>query len=807
MRYHLVQVLKDGPSCKTFLAKTNDGQKVVIKQLKSSTAQIANQNHTEANILRALNHPQIPQHMDEYHENVEGKRRLHLVREYVDGIVLSKEIEAQKYTFSKDWQDVYQILVDLLSIVAYIQSVTPPIIHRDIKPSNLIRRRDGQIVLIDFDVATNDLEQTFGHDFAGTIGYQSPEQIAGEPSIQSDVYSVGALAVELLTNQKPRTLMKGMHLHWESACEDIPPKLYRWLEKMLDSEQSQRFSSAREAKTALMQLEGEKPLSGKHTSNLSAPDNVDSEFLKNLKEVAAEHLQTERQKREQANARKNRQREAKRRQSERDQKRALSSARQKQQIKQRAEVLRQEIRKSFDALISEIGGGRIPLERGLEFFWDSYKAKLQLRIGKSIVYVITEEMLILSAFLKDIEVPVNWDWKAHYAYYLTQRLAPTSMEHRQQLDDANEHINSLKQEISHLGFFGNLLKKTSLEQDLQDAQQKHDDLVAGLQEEAWDTIKSRCQLFSITKQDFTRRNQYDKEFTKFKRAFVASILVGLTNEFGIGDYAHEMVYLPSGEFMMGAVVHDTQALESEKPCHKVSLRNGFWLGKYPVTQVLFQAITGKKPSYFAGPDHPVETVSWCDAVLFCNMLSKKEGLETVYKLPQGFGFEMDFGKSKSLAQKIVVDWEANGYRLPTEAEWEYAARAGEYYLYAGGNKPDDVGWYGSCFWNGNDWENSTGGNSKKTTHPVGMKQPNAYKIYDMTGNIFEWVWDRFDAKAYRNRKTTTTYDPKGPRNGEARIVKGGCWYKTPKYARVSFRSSSQVGTRFQNTGFRLLRRS
>lgn len=219
-------------------------------------------------------------------------------------------------------------------------------------------------------------------------------------------------------------------------------------------------------------------------------------------------------------------------------------------------------------------------------------------------------------------------------------------------------------------------------------------------------------------------------------------------------FGGRFVLIPPGTMVMGS--DDRPA--DERPAHLVALDLPFMLGTTEVTQSEWLAVMGTRPSYFTGcgPTCPAEQVSWDDAQAFLDRLNVT-----------------DPGK---------------GYRLPTEAEWEYAARAGTTGNYAGTGVAAEMGWYYQ--------------NSGQTTHPVGGKAPNAWGLYDMHGNVAEWVQDYYSSGYYRTSPRT---DPRGPVTGEFRVVRGGSWLANTVDARSAARSQGLPGDRFDSVGFRVAR--
>jgi len=277
---------------------------------------------------------------------------------------------------------------------------------------------------------------------------------------------------------------------------------------------------------------------------------------------------------------------------------------------------------------------------------------------------------------------------------------------------------------------------------------------------------------------------------------------------GSTDYA----YVPPGDLMMGSPEGETFRLEDEIPQHKVQITRGFWMKVNEVTQVEWTALMGTAPSYFpdCGDDCPVDRVSWWDAVAYCNELSRKEGLEECYELSgctgeAGGGCEDPVPTcigDYSCATVVFAGPACSGYRLPTEAEWEHAYRAGTTTPFYNGQIST-----ASCADEGLDliaWFCGSEGNG---THPVRRKEPNAWGLYDMSGNVSEWVWDWYDAGFYAGRPDPDA-DPLGPALAadlEVRVHRGGSHGDTAPSCRAADRGSEPPDSRALFLGLRPVR--
>ncbi|MFG2774576.1 formylglycine-generating enzyme family protein [Streptomyces sp. NPDC048350] len=215
---------------------------------------------------------------------------------------------------------------------------------------------------------------------------------------------------------------------------------------------------------------------------------------------------------------------------------------------------------------------------------------------------------------------------------------------------------------------------------------------------------------------------------------------------------HAMIAVPAGPVTLSDRRTQRSWTVEVAPC---------LIATYPVTRALYARVTGERPGAAVGGELPVEGVSWWDAVRFCNALSEREGLTRAYLLPADGGGDVE------------RDTSADGYRLPTEAEWEHACRAGT----AGPRYGplDEIAWHR--------------GNSEERIHAVGGKRPNPWGFHDMLGNVWEWCWDVYDAEVY----------------GSYRVLRGGGWFDEHWSCRASVRRRSHPTFRVDDVGFRLAR--
>jgi formylglycine-generating enzyme required for sulfatase activity len=267
--------------------------------------------------------------------------------------------------------------------------------------------------------------------------------------------------------------------------------------------------------------------------------------------------------------------------------------------------------------------------------------------------------------------------------------------------------------------------------------------------------------------------------------FVLAVTVSAQNR--IPD---TFVRINGGTFTMGS--HETEPDRSpDEGQHQVTI-SAFYMGKYEVTQREYEEIIGTNPSRFKGPNRPVENVTWFDALEYCNRRSEQEGLQPVYTI------------TVEGERRTRASWDrgANGYRLPTEAEWEYACRAGTTTFFSTGSNitSDQANYDGQFPYNNNDK-----GTYRRRTTDVGSFPANAWGLHDMHGNVWEWCWNQYGRYESTPQTDPFEYPSAIAQHIYSRVVRGGAWNTTGRENRSAYRRNLHWTRNYDSLGFRLAR--
>jgi len=303
-----------------------------------------------------------------------------------------------------------------------------------------------------------------------------------------------------------------------------------------------------------------------------------------------------------------------------------------------------------------------------------------------------------------------------------------------------------------------------------------------------------------------RKQTYNLTFTPYDTLHYNTV----TKDVEITVIPLNMVPIPAGTFLMGTSTSEPWYRADEGPQHQVTL-DGFYMSEFTVTQELYEAVVGINPSYYiysvkgeseTPQQLPVERVKWCDTLVFCNKLSMMMGLTPAYRIPafNNSTDPSDWGKTpKNSTDPNLPLWDAveivpgsNGYRLPTEAQWEYACRAGTTTAYYTGDIADEnTGWY---------FEFMIGKDVDISFHKVGMLPANPWGLYDMHGNIYEWCWDRYN----NSYSGASQINPTGPSSGMDRVLRGGFYHSDGDQSRSAYRNRFCIYTIRWYDGFRIV---
>jgi serine/threonine protein kinase/formylglycine-generating enzyme required for sulfatase activity len=730
----------------------------------------------EAAVGRSIEHANVAS----VHEVLVEGERLGLVMDLVNGKSLTSIIKDGALAFNH----VVKIINPLCFALDHLHS--KGIIHRDLKPENIKLTQEEKPVILDFGIAKMDSneEMTKTGVLMGTVSYMAPEQIdAKKVDAAADRYALGVIVYEMLAGRRPwekgtsegriytLKLQGALNpLHYMKS--DIPMRVSKVVMKMLSTRVEDRYSSCLEFLSDLM----DRPLSSFGVSK----DKIEEEVtIPNITLTEADLEAARKEYTELMSAVEDL------KVGQAAEERNLSSLQKsRDEALEKAEGKIQKIRESADQELEKVVGSEHSSNDG------SDKSDRQKEATAEIDSLKKAKSSNLSKY-KQAKKEYASGWNSFVSMFSAQK----KKELKKSMDGYKKKADEIALEIEKLQKERNKqLKKVEKEVNSKvgmSAKEKeakvasahtvrdkkiaiaNNHLTAAKErtqsayEKAKKKIESRLHKINDAMRGKMLRIQ------EIKSSFPQQVwLIKSTIE--VENIVFDMVQIPTGQFWMGVSSMDEDADDDESPRHKVYINRAFWMTTTLVTQQMYETVMKKNPSKKRSSNRPVESVSWFDAIIFCNNISRLSGLQEVYNI--------DSDDKKLVGLNLT----ANGFRLPTEAEWEYAARADYEVPYAGSDDINQVACYSA--------------NSGYNTNPVGKFRNNAYGLYDMSGNVWEWCWDW-----YGQYPTTDRHDPLGEEKGSHRVRRGGSFRNKAAHCRVSNRAHSEPSSDSSALGFRIVR--
>ena len=766
-------------------AENKIGKKAAVKLLLSKFCDeeaVASRFLTEAKVMVELDHPNIRQVYD--YDNLDGRPAI--VMEYLEGDDMKARMKSgQKFTDEElvKWWDQ---LVDALKYTH-----EQGIVHRDIKPGNIFIDKKGNVKLLDFGIAKvrESISSTQTGQKIGTLMYMSPEQVLDSKHIDyhTDIYSLAVTFVHLLTGKKPYDsdtssdyVIQNQIVTKPLDLSDVPVKWRYFLEPYLEKEPKNRPELRPFEAVAQPQ---QKPSQKPETTNDDEETIVDRPIKSEHPENSERSDNTEKPKKKT--------------------KLGLWLALVLALVAVAVVLLlipksEKAIKNSDENKVGEAMNDS-PVEVVLEP--TSSEAINDISDDKSIGMGLCEEPLYADRFSLPDGVNGYFDYDQALAcakqqnkpllVYFTGHGSADSREMEAKVWSDSQVLKVLRENYVIAALYVD--DKTQLPEDK---------WVVGSNGKTLKTIGHKNADFQMTKfntivQYYCLINNEGKLLTTplgynlDKDEFVKFLNKGLENfkksytfankTFTVDGASFEMIAVEGGTFTMGCTSEQSDCDSYAKPTHSVTLSD-YYIGKFEVTQELWQAVMSNNPSCFKGGKFEVNQELW-QAVMGNN-----PGCFKGNNLPVDLPVEqVSWNDIQEFIKKLNQKTGAN-FRLPTEAEWEYAARGGNKskgYKYSGSNTIGNVAWY----WN----------NSSSKTHQVGTKSPNELGIYDMSGNVLEWCQDW-----YGNYSGDSQTNPTGASLGSRRVNRGGSWGYDAQFCRVSFRDSSTPDNRYYNLGLRVV---